>query len=320
MRCLLPLAGIAATLFAQESPTFKTQAPLVVVPVTVSTRDGEQIWGLKADDFELLDNGQPRSISVEPWGTYESHIALVVVVQTSTISKAALLKVKKVASMLDSITGEGGEVAVITADSEVKTRLDFTKTWESIQETFEKLYASGGNNGYILDGIDSAVTLLSQRPQGRRRLILLLSEARDRGSKAKASDVLTRAQQNNVTIYTASYSAYVTPFTTKASELQPAAAGGLDILGLFMEIAHAAQKNIGRTLASYTGGRQLSFETLHHLESDLTEIGKEVHSQYQIGFVPISEQNPVYHELIVKLKDRPNAVIRARPGYWNGGR
>jgi len=321
MRRLLPLVWIAATLLAQEQqPTFKTQAPLVVVPVTVSTKDGERIWDLKADDFQLLDNGKPREITVEPWGTYESHVSLVVVVQTSSISKAALLKVKKVASMLDSITGDGGEVAVITADSEVKTRLDFTKTWEPIQEAFEELYASGGNNGYILDGVDSAITLLSQRPQGQRRLILLLSEARDRGSKSKASDVLTRAQLNSVSIYTASYSAYVTPFTTKASELQPEAAGGLDIFGLFMEIAHAAQQNVGHTLASYTGGRQLSFETLHHLENDLTEIGKEVHSQHQISFVPTSEQSPVYHELKVKLTDHPDAVIRARPGYWNGSK
>ena len=302
---------------AQEA-TFKTQAPLVVVPVTVSTKTGERIWGLKEGDFQLLDNGREQKVTVEPWGTYVSDVSLVVVVQTSTLSKAALLKVKKVASMLDSITGEGGEVAVITADSEVATRLVFTKRWEAIQESFEKLYASGGDNGRILDGVDSAISLLADRPAGQRRLILLLSEARDRWSKAKASDVLTRAQQQNVTIYTASYSAYVTPFTTKASELQATGEGGLNILGLFMEIAQAAKQNVGKTLAQYTGGRQLGFNTLHRLEEDLAEIGKEVHSQYQLSFVPKSEQSAVYHELTVKIKDQPDAIVRARPGYWNG--
>jgi VWFA-related protein len=302
---------------AQE-PIFKTQAPLVVVPVSVSAKTGEPIWGLKESDFQLLDNGRERKVTVEPWGTYVSHVSLVVVIQTSALSKAALLKVKKVASMLDSITGEGGEVAVITTDSEVETRLDFTKRWEPIQETFEKLHTGGGNSGLILDGVDSAITLLANRPQGQRRLLLLLSEARDRGSKAKATDVLTRAEQQNVTIYTATYSAYVTPFTTKASELQPDGEGGLNILGLFIEIAHAAKQNVGKTLAQYTGGRQLGFNTLHRLEDDLTEIGKEVHSQYQLSFVPSTEQNPVYHELIVRIRDRPDAVVRARPGYWNG--
>src|ERR1700733_9476951 len=37
-----------------QDPTFKTQAPLVVVPVTVSTTTGDRIWGLKDGDFQLL--------------------------------------------------------------------------------------------------------------------------------------------------------------------------------------------------------------------------------------------------------------------------
>ncbi len=304
---------------AQE-PTFRSQSPLVIVPVTVSSKNGERVWGLKDSDFQLLDNGRERKVTVEPWGTYQSHVALVVVIQTSTISKAALLKVKKMAAMLDDITGEGGEVAVITTDSEVKTRLEFTTHWEPIQECFEKLYASGGKAGRILDGVDAAIGMLAKRPREQRRLILLLSEARDRGSEAKASDVLTRAEQQNVTIYTASYSAYITPFTTKASELQPAAAGGLDIIGLFTEIAHATKQNVGKALADYTGGRNLSFETRHRLEEDLTEIGKEVHSQYQLSFVPESETKTVYHQLAVTVKDHADAIVRARPGYWNGER
>ncbi len=315
---LFLLVACAGACAAQQQPTFKTQAPLVVVPVTVSTKNGERIFDLKKEDFQLLDNGREQNITVETWGTYESHVALVVVVQTSTLSKAAILKVKKVASMLDSITGEGGEVAVITADSDVQTRLNFTKTWEDVQEAFEKLHASGGNNGHILDGVDSAITLLASKPQDERRVILLLSEARDRGSKTKASDVLTRAEQNNVTIYTASYSAYVTPFTAKASEMQPQGSAGLDILAVLLEIAQAAKKNVGKTLAEYTGGRQLSFETLRHLEDDLSEIGKEIHSQYQLTFVPSPEETPVYHSLAVSVKHHADLLIRARPGYWNG--
>jgi len=310
------LAAWCAHAFAQE-PTFKSQSPLVIVPVTASSKSGERVWGLQDTDFQLFDNGRERKVTVEPWGTYQSPVALAVVIQTSTISKAALLKVKKMAAMLDDITGEGGEVAVITADSEVKTRLDFTAHWEPIQEAFEKLYASGGT-GRVLDGVDVAIALLAKKPPEQRRLVLLLSEARDRGSNAKASDVLTHAEQQNVTIYTASYSAYITPFTTKASELQPVAAGGLDIIGLFTEIAHATKQNVGKALADYTGGRNLSFETLHRLEEDLTEIGKEVHSQYQLSFVPEPETKAVYHALVVRVKDRPSAVVRARPGYWNG--
>jgi VWFA-related protein len=227
-----------------------------------------------------------------------------------------LLKVKKTAALLDNVTGQGGEVAIVTASGNVQTRLQFTSKWEPIQEAFEKLSASEGAAGRVLDGVDSAIDLLAQRPQGDRRLILVLSEARDRGSKAKAADVLTHAQQQNVTIYTATCSAYVTPFTTKGAEYQAGPLPDGNILALLMEIAQAAKENMAKTLADYTGGRRLSFATLHKLEEDLSEIGKEVHSQYQISFVPDFEKNGLYHKLVVKVKARPDAVVRSRPGYW----
>jgi VWFA-related protein len=291
------------------------QSPLVVVPVTVASKGGERLWGLTQRDFELFDNGQPREVTVEPWGTYESRIALAVVVETSTLSQAALLKVKKIASLLDGITGEDGEVAVVTADGEVTTRLHFTSRWEAIQETFEKLRTHGGGAGRTLDGVDTAISLLAQRPPAERRLILLLSEPFDRDSKAKASDVLTHAQEQNVTIYAATYSAFVTPFTTKASELE--APEGGDLIGLFLEIARASKRNMSATLAEYTGGRHLDFETVHRLEKDLTEIGKEVHGQYQLSFAPGQEKTAVYHRLEVRVTGHPEARVRARPGYWS---
>jgi VWFA-related protein len=309
--------ALVTACYAQQ-PTFKSQSPLVIVPVTVSSKNGDRLWGLQEGDFQLLDNGRERKVTVEPWGTYQSHVNLAVVIQTSGISKAALLKVKKMAAMLDGIVGEGGEVAVITADSDVTTRLDFTTQWVPIEETFEKLDAGGGKTGRILDGVAGGIALLAKKPPEQRRLVLLLSEARDRGSEAKASAVLSEAQRQNVTIYTASYSAYVTPFTTKANDLQPDAAGGLDILALFTEIAQATKQNVGKTLAVYTGGRNFSFETLRRLENDLTEIGKEVHSQYQLSFIPSPETNAVYHELTIKVKNHPDALVRARPGYWSG--
>jgi len=74
----------------------------------------------------------------------------------------------------------------------------------------------------------------------------------------------------------------------------------------------------GRRLLNTRVGRQLSFATLHRLEEDLAEIGKEVHSQYQLSFVPETEKNAVYHQLTVTVKDHADAVVRARPGYWNG--
>lgn len=325
--------------FSQETPTFKSQSQLVIVPVTVTDKKGNRVWDLKEEDFTLLDNGQKRKVTVEPWGTYESHISLVVVVETSYLSEAALIKIRKMAGLISNITGETGEIAVITADSSVHSALDFTKEWEPLQEAFEKLHASTERAGHVLDAVSAGIVLLAHRPATNRRIILMMAEDHDRGSHARPMDVLTLAEKENVIIYTVTYSQFLTPFTVKGATTAepmssnnprvppptrtPATSGIYDVpataeaVPAFTEIAHSFKLKFGKTLADYTGGRELSFNLQDRLENDLNELSVEVHSQYQISFAPPDDKIPVYHEIEVQV-NRPDLVVRARPGYWIG--
>ena len=53
---------------AQSVPTFKAKARLVLVDVVVTNNKGEPVTGLKKEDFEVLEDGKPQSIS-----TFEEH-------------------------------------------------------------------------------------------------------------------------------------------------------------------------------------------------------------------------------------------------------
>lgn len=313
---LFAFCGIA---FAQNA-TFKAKVPLVALPVTVMDKAGKPVDGLSESEFVLLDNGDPKAVHVDPSGVYTSKISLVVVIQTSGISKAALLKVRKTGSMIDGyITGEGGEVSVLSAEDAVNVVQYFTPDGMLVREAFASLKPGDERSGHVLDGVERAIRMLSTKPSGRRRLVLVISESRDRGSKAKVTDVLAEAQRENVTIYTVTYSAYLTPFTTKASDLQAQSSGGLSVLAIAMEIGRLAKQNIGTALAGYTGGRHVNFATLHGLEDDFASIGKEIHSQYLLTFTPPSDAAPSFHTIAVRVRDRPNLTIRTRPGYWSEG-
>lgn len=319
LRCAL-LAALVGFATAQK-PTFHARAPLVVVPVSVSDQKHKSIDGLTADDFVLLDNGVPRSVRVDPAGVYESRISVVVVVETGEASKAALLKIKNVGSLIDGyITGADGDAALLTADSEVKLAQEFTFDGARIRNAFEQLKPAAGLSSHVLDAIGEGLRLLAAQPSDRRRILLVVGESRDRGSKTKPEEVLALAQRSNVTIFTVIYSAYATPFTTKASDLGPPPPdSGFNPLAIVSELSRLAKRNIGQALPATTGGRHVSFQTLHGLENDLVGIGKEVHSQYLLSFTPPSEPAPSFHSLQVSVKDHPEAVVRARPGYWTSG-
>src|SRR5258707_15097588 len=48
---------------AAEAPTFRASVEMVLVPVAVTDHDGKTIEGLRADDFNVLDDQRPQKIA-----------------------------------------------------------------------------------------------------------------------------------------------------------------------------------------------------------------------------------------------------------------
>src|SRR4051794_11216431 len=61
-RVLLFVVGYAQAQKAVHPPTFRTNAQMVLVPVTVIDHDGKTIEGLRADDFKILDDETSQKI------------------------------------------------------------------------------------------------------------------------------------------------------------------------------------------------------------------------------------------------------------------
>jgi hypothetical protein len=116
-----------------------------------------------------------------------------------------------------------------------------------------------------------------------------------------------------VTIYSLTYSAYLTPFTTKSEDYQPSGGG---LLQAITETARLAKENTVKALTDLTGGQRFRFETKSKLENELIRLGTEIHSRYLLSFTPDLEQTPRFHHLQLQIKNRPDALVRARSGYW----
>ena len=318
MRLPLRISGVlfAICLFGQES-TIRTTVPLVVLPTSVTDRRGHSLDGLSASDFVLLDNAKPRPVRVDAADSGLAPIALVTVIQTSDISLSALGKIRKVGVLIpEAVVGANGEAAVVTFDDEARVAQDFTSDPDAISKAFSGLKPANNMGGRMIDAVAESLKMLAARPGPRRSNILIIGESRDRGSEGKLRDVVDAIQHTGVTIYSLTYSAYLTPFTTKAQDYKPTGGGGL--LRAITEVARLAKENTVQTLVDVTGGRQLRFETKSKLENDLMDFGKEIHSRYVLSFTPDMAKSPSFHQLEVRIKDHPDAIVRTRPGYWAG--
>lgn len=331
MRCAVFLALVGA-IGAQE-PRFHTKAHEVVVPVSVLTKAGKPVENLSANDFVVLNDGKPQPVRLISRDSDPLPVYAVIVLQVSGSSDPALEKIRKTASVVSTyITNEmrpgvPSLTAVVAVSDEVSVAQTFTADPDILGDAFAKISASG-DAGRLLDGVSLACDLLAARKEPARRVVVMIGESRDRQSKARFEDVVAKAQQEDVVIYTLSYSAYATAFTQKASERQPAdepgaydpsSHGGMNLLAIGVELARLAKVNIAQALAQSTGGGHYKFTTLHGLETQLTAIGTEIHNRYTLTFAPPEPQSEGFHRLSVSVPKSGDLRVHARGGYWTAG-
>ncbi len=313
-RCVASLvaAALLPIYLPGQQPTIRTTVPLVTVPVSVADRHGGIITGLDSSDFLLLDDGRTRHVHVDAVDSGLAPIALVTLIQTTAISLSALAKIRKVGAMIpEAVVGANGEAALITFDEQIKLAQDFTTDADAISKAFGELKPQDSTGARMIDAVDQALKMLANRPGARRANILIVGENRDRGSKERLSDLIPKIQTTGATVFSLTYSAYLTPFTTRPEDYEPTG-GGLP----FIEVARLFKQNTVAVLTEMTGGRRFRFETKSKLENDLIGLGADIHSRYLLSFTPDLEQPPRFHHLQVQIKNHPDAIVRARPGYW----
>jgi VWFA-related protein len=328
----------------------KVRVALVNTPVTVRNSRGDMVHDLEAENFRVTDNGVAQQISHFDLGG--DPISLAILIETSSRIGPILPQIRKTGIVLtQTVMGSTGEAAVVGFNDGVDKLQDFTTNGDLIESTITHL-AEGTSGSKLYDAMAVGVEMLSGRPQatpdkpGRRRVLMILSEATDVGSEAKLGEVLRQAQLANVTIYSVGLSTtsaelrakpkdtrpQITPPGTFPLPPQPGTAqtptseenryGNIDYLALAIwAVQHAENKIKDHALevaATATGGAHLATFKDRSIEKAIDEIGGELHSQYTISYTPAGSDASGYHEIKVNVvrNDAKNLKIRARPGYF----
>jgi len=313
--CVLTCVSAAQDPLPTQSAPIRTDVPLVLIPAAVVDRKDRPIDGLSADDFTVTEDGVPQKIRMDTSDTVQTPVSMVVAIQSNQIAAPALARIRRVGSMIQPlIAGDRGRTAVITFDAEVKVLQGFTADSTKIRDAFTGVKPHSEQHATLIDAVAEGVKMLAARPENSRRIMLIISESRDRGSKMKLAQAVELAQRAGVIIYPLTYSAQGSTWISKPEDA--AAQGDTNLLGLLTEPARLASTNDADFFAAATGGRHLSFLTLNALEKVVSRAGEEIHSQYLLSFAPATNGNPGFHRVEVTVPSQRDAVIRARPGYW----
>jgi VWFA-related protein len=329
-----------------DSSTIGVKVRYVLVPTTVVDKDnGNYINGLTAADFRLLDNGKPQKIESD---VTQQPLSVVLVVQANSEVEPMIPKIRRTGLLIQGlVTGQDGDLAVLAFDHRMQLIQDFTNDSAKLDDSMQKINA-GSSTAALIDAVMKADHMLKEHdPQNvRRRVVLLLSRNVDKGSETHLEEAVHSMQFDNIIVYCIDMSKFLTALMKKPDYPRPQNGGvppeALPNLrgngaysetsvvqqedGNVLNAAHPIYRSIrdlfkktpSEAFTYFTGGKIYGFAAEKGLEAAVTDIGKELNSQYLLSYNPNDKDEAGFHTIKVEI-NKPRLDIRTRPGYWWGG-
>ena len=151
------------------------------------------------------------------------------------------------------------------------------------------------------DAILAAAKELSTRPKGRRRVIYVISDGHEYGSKASLKEVIRYLQTNNIAVY--------------GTLVGTSATWGEGFISR-IHLPFTMYDNILYKYIAATGGQADSERNLNGIEKSYFEIANEARNQYTLVYS--NHESPLdskYRSIDVRV-DRPGLEVTAKRGYY----
>ena len=301
-----------------DSTTLRVTATEVLVPTLVEKRGGGIVYGLKQGDFVLEDNGVPQKIRVqEEMDT--APVALVVAVEQGGVSVLEFDKLAKLGPLLDLFLSDSrSQAALMGFDSKPHLIRDYTHSGEAINDALNHL-EPGDGGAAILDTVSSAVDLLETQPKEYRRVLLLISEQRDHGSKhTKIPQLIQKIGGSDVLVLSVSFSPARAELLhdVKDDVVGNGDQPTMNMVSALIMAVKAFKKNVTKEVADMSGGEYTTFTGDKRFEQQVVDAAKHMRNRYLITFSP-SDPSPGLHAIRVRTAQDYGARIVARANYWS---
>lgn len=282
---LLVVAGSISVL-ADQQPTFRSSVRTVPVYATAVDSGGRLVPDLTQDDFEILDNGKPVSIS--QFSNDPQPFTVVVMLDTSASMTEHLKLLNQAAEqfLIRLLPVDRAQVGAF--NDKLQLSGTFTSDRDELIAALDELQF--GNSTRLWDGL--AFSLDALKPVDGRKVVLLFTDGDDFGSKTRFGTTVDRARDEEVMVY------------------------GIGLEVNYFNGARQVRSKPDRSLrriAEETGGGSFELQKTDALASTFTRVAQELRSQYLLAFAPESLDGKV-HKLDVRVK-RPGVTIRARRSY-----
>ncbi len=290
IRALLALAFVACVPTSAQQPTFRAGVDLVNFGVTVTDRRGNFVTDLKAEEFEIIEEGGRQALKVFARGdeteALEMHVGLLF---DTSGSMGEDLKLSRSAAIKFLNTLEDAkDMTLVDFDTEVRVakygQPDFPRMVERIRgrkpDGWTALYDA---LGVYLDGATE---------DNGRTILVLYTDGGDTRSTIGFGDALTLVRASDVTIYAIGF-----------LEHQPSSMKGEQRMRL-------------QQIAETTGGQAFFPMSMKEIEAAYEKIVAQIRAQYSLGYQSSNTKaDGRWRKVEIKVR-RPDVRVQTRKGYF----
>ena len=333
--------GASPERFRQERPTgqgfaFRSAVELINVTATVVDEHGRFVPNLRADDFELYEDGKLQSIAQFDAERVPVSLGIALDTSGSMVGEKIVAAQAALNRFLFDLLGPQDEVFLYRFDGRPNLVQGWTDDRRELSRALGSVKPNGGTAMY--DTIAEAVPL-AQSGRRQKKALVVISDGNDTSSRMRPSELKQRVRESEVLIYAigidasdGSSSSYTAPPTSTAPPRplpQPSPFPGKAPPPQGPPKAKPQSSAPPRTTSSSidrvnpqalrditddSGGRTEIIVSPRDLDPATAGIADELSRQYFLGYSSTLPKDGRWHSIEVRVR-RGNYTVRARRGF-----
>lgn len=194
---LLVVGVLSVSILAQSGYKPNANASGGVMVGVVARREDSKTNPITSREVSVYDNGVEQSI--RNFTPDPSPARIVLLVDNSLSIRADVDKLEQAAREFAYEIYEGDKLLIVGYDEQAEIVSDWTDDAKAIESSL-KLFRKKGQP-HLFDAIRAVVEEAMRPVQNTKRIIVVISDGLDRGSKATFEQTLAELQQENIMVY-----------------------------------------------------------------------------------------------------------------------
>jgi Ca-activated chloride channel homolog len=272
-----------------EIPVFTADSRLVVVHASVLDQKGKLVTNLQEPAFKVLENGVEQPIKI--FRREDIPVSLGIIIDNSGSMRDKKNRVAAAALNLVKASNPQDEVFIVNFNDDAYLDQPFTNSIKKMEEALDRMDTKGGTA--MRDAISMSMDYVKEKAKKDKKVLVVITDGNDNTSNINLEDLMRKAQQSDVLIYS---------------------------IGILSEEEPRESKKAKRALhdlAQASGAMDFYPKDLEEVDKEVPEIAHEIRNQYTLAYSPLNTAlDGSFRKITVTVNapGRPN--VRSRNGYY----